>query len=150
MKMPKKEMIQMKLFQVHMEAQNIVKALASKAYIETLVICMMLITCVVPVYADTGSLLTDFTSQLQNIYSDLLPVVHVVALILGSAAGLVYMLSSDEKNAAAGKKWGTRIVIGWLIITILPYLLVKGRELFGSSVDSVGVDQLKTIKPGKH
>ena len=110
---------------------------------------LMALVCVcniMPVFAD--GLFDELATQLKNAYNSFIPIVNICALIFGGTAGIVFMMSSDENSAASAKRWPIRIAVGWIIISVFPFLLIKGREMLGSSATGTGADQLQDIKPG--
>ena len=101
---------------------------------------------IMPVFA--AGLFDELSTQLTNAYNSFIPIVNICALIFAAAAGIMYMLSSDEKVAAAAKRWLIRVAVGWLIVSVFPFILIKSREMLGSTATGTGADQLKSIKPG--
>ena len=46
------------------------------------------------------------------------------------------------------ERWLIRVAVGWLIVSVFPFILIKSREMLGSTATGTGADQLKSIKPG--
>ena len=142
----KKEAMQMKAFGLYCDAKDTVTAVCSKKSIMVMLMTAICICNIMPVFA--AGLFDELSTQLTNAYNSFIPIVNICALIFAAAAGIMYMLSSDEKVAAAAKRWLIRVAVGWLIVSVFPFILIKSREMLGSTATGTGADQLKNIKPG--
>lgn len=142
----KKEAMQMKAFGLYCDAKDTATAVCSKKSIMVMLMAAICICNIMPVFA--AGLFDELTTQLTNAYNSFIPIVNICALIFAAAAGIMYMLSSDEKVAAAAKRWLIRVAVGWLVVSVFPFILIKSREMLGSTATGTGADQLKSIKPG--
>lgn len=142
----KKEAMQMKAFSLCCSAKETMSSVFERKSIMIMLMALVCVCNIMPVFAD--GLFDELSTQLKNAYNSFIPIVNICALIFGGAAGIVFMMSSDEKSAASAKRWLIRIAVGWIIISVFPFLLIKGREMLGSSATGTGADQLQDIKPG--
>ena len=143
----KKETVCMRAFGLQCEAREAVSTAFSHANLKIMLMLAVLICNVMPVFAATG-LFDELATQLTSAYNSFIPIVNICALIFGGAAGIVYMMSSDDKTAGNAKRWLIRIAIGWIIVSVFPFLLIKSREMLGSTATGTSADDLKNIKPG--
>lgn len=118
-------------------------AMAKKSTQVYSAICMTLV-CASPVLADDDFFGT-LVDQLTNLYSSILPVINICALIMCAIAIAFWMLSNDQQSSRAGQQWAKRIFIGWLIIGVLPWAFIKGHELLGDEMTSGSLDAVKDI-----
>jgi len=145
----KKETMQLRVFSLQQELLGTFSKVFSKGYILITALMIVLIMNTVPVFATgNGTIFTDMATQLTKMYEDFLPVINICALILGGFAGLMFMFSSNEKTSQTAKSWLIRIGVGWIIISVFPYILIQGRNLLGSSATGKSANDIKQIKPG--
>lgn len=141
-----KETILFKAFVIQTEVLDTIRKIMSKRYIQFLLLAMMVITCFTPVFAT--DIFSDMATSLTEAYESFIPVVNICALIFAAIAGVAYMFPANEKGAETAKKWLWRIGIGWVIISVFPYILIQGRNLLGDSVKGKSINDIKDIKPG--
>ena len=121
----KKEAMQMKAFGLYCDAKDTVTAVCSKKSIMVMLMTAICICNIMPVFA--AGLFDELSTQLTNAYNSFIPIVNI---------------------SAAAKRWLIRVAVGWLIVSVFPFILIKSREMLGSTATGTGADQLKSIKPG--
>lgn len=142
----KKEAMQMKAYSLYCSAKETAASVFEKQSIMFMLMAVVYVCNIMPVFA--GGLFDELATQLTNAYNSFIPIVNICALIFGGAAGIVYMMSSEEKTASSAKRWLIRILIGWIIVSVFPFILIKGREMLGTTATGTGADELVKIKPG--
>lgn len=140
------EVMQMKAYSLYCSAKDTAASVFEKKSIIFMLMAVVCVCNIMPVFAD--GLFDELTAQLTSAYNSFIPIVNICALIFGGAAGIVFMMSSDEKTAGSAKRWLIRIAVGWLIVSVFPFILIKSREMLGDTATGTGADELKNIKPG--
>lgn len=139
--------MQMKAYSLYYSAKDTAASVFEKKSIIFMLMAVVCVCNIMPVFAD--GLFDELADQLTNAYNSFIPIVNICALIFGGAAGIVFMMSSDEKTAGSAKRWLIRIFFGWLVVSVFPFILIQGRKMLGESATGTGADELKSIKPGK-
>jgi len=142
----KKEAMQIKAYSLYCNAKETASSVFKKKSIMLMLMAIVCVCNIMPVFAD--GLFDELASQLTSVYESFIPIVNICALIFGGTAGIVFMMSSDEKTAASAKRWLIRIAIGWIIVSVFPFILIEGRKMVGPTATGTTADELKNIKPG--
>lgn len=138
--------MQMKAFSLYYGTREALESVFKRTGVMMMLMAIVFVCNVMPVFAD--GLFDDLASSLADAYNSFIPIVNICALIFGGAAGIAFMMSSDEKTAATAKRWLIRIGVGWIIVSVFPWLLIQGRKMLGTTATGTGADDLKNIKPG--
>lgn len=135
---------QMMLFELE---SSIKDALKSKIYRSCMLITTV-ITCAYPVFAatDNNNMFGEFVDQLMSLYNSMIPVINVCSLIFFVFAMALHYLTADPQKSKMWADVAKKVVIGFAIIIIAPWLLVKVKDLLGSSMTSKSITDVKNIK----
>lgn len=117
-------------------------------FIRSLMMLTVFLMSVTPVFASNGTLFGDLTVSLKDVYNELVPLINILALIFGLLAGGFWMFSPNTKHAETGKSWFFRVLVVWFCVSVFPWILISGRNLFGKTATGVSSDELIDIKPG--
>lgn len=136
---------QMKLFELESYIND---ALKSKAY-RLSAFGAAFIGCAYPVFAATNNnnnMFSEFVDQLVSLYNSMVPVINVCTLIFLVFAIAAHYLTSDPQKSKMWKDVAIKVVIGFAIIIIAPWILVKTKDFLGTSMTSKSITDVKNIK----
>ena len=99
-----------------------------------------------PIFA--GGLFEDLLTSLKDLFTDVRPVILVLAGIAFVIATAFWLLSKDEKKAGAAFDWMKRIAIGAVVVALAPWLLTQLIGLFGGTLTGGTIDELEQALDG--
>lgn len=134
---------QMKLFELESYIKD---ALKNKVY-RLSAFGTAFIGCAYPVFAAANdNMFSEFVDQLVSLYKSMVPVINVCTLIFLVFAIAAHYLTSDQQKSKMWKDVAIKVVIGFAIIIIAPWILVKTKDFLGTSMTSKSITDVKNIK----
>lgn len=133
----KKEAMQMKVFSLCCSAKETMSSVFERKSIMIMLMALVCVCNIMPVFAD--GLFDELATQLRNAYNSFIPIVNICALIFGGAAGIAFMMSSDEKSAASAKDGSSELLLAGL--SFLCFRLFSPREEKCSAVQQLELEQ---------
>ena len=97
---------------------------------------------VATVYADGQ--FSDLISSISKMYTDIRPVIFVLAAIALIICAAMWFLSKDAKRADEAFQWGKRIVIGVVVVAIAPWIIVTVVGLF-NGMSNKGLEDVENM-----
>lgn len=96
------------------------------------------VSMIVNTYA--GDTFKDLIDNLKNVYSDLIPVILVLAALALIVCAAIYLLSKNERRADEAFQWGKRILIGVAVIAVAPWLIQTIINALGDNMTGTELD----------
>ena len=125
------------------EFQSKANATVAKRNVRFCTMIMTTIMCISMVFA--ASTFDNLVSQIIKLYKDLLPVFNVCALLFFVIFVAIGFFSSDQQTSRFGQQAAKKVVIGWLLICMAPWLLTKAYELLGTDLVGKSAEDIKSI-----
>ena len=92
-----------------------------RLYALFLIICMLLMSTVPAFAADT--IWTKASDIMKNVYSQVLTVSTIAAVVTAAIALLMMNFSKNERNVQESRAWLKRIIITWAILNSLGFIM---------------------------
>lgn len=91
-----------------------------------------------------GGQFDDLINSISKMYTDLRPVIFVLAAIALVICAALWFLSKDSKRADEAFQWGKRILIGVVVVSIAPWLIVTIVGLF-NGMSNKGLEDVQNM-----
>ena len=108
-----------------------------------MLMALLMCSTFMPVMAD--DLLGTLLNKAEELYSKLVPLVIVIAVIALIICALFYFTSKDPRKADEAFQWGKRILFGALVVAIAPKLLIEIVKLFGDGMTGASLEDLEDL-----
>lgn len=82
----------------------------------------------------------DLIDNLKTVYSDIIPVILVIAALALVICAGIYLLSKNERRADEAFQWGKRILIGVAVVAIAPWLIQTVINALGDNMTGTELD----------
>lgn len=129
------------------ELQSKVNSPVNKKMVRFCTMLMTAVMCMSMVFATGTGTFDALIDQVVSLYTDLLPVFNVCALLFGVCFIAIGSFSSDPQTSRFGQQAAKKVVIGWLIICMFPWILTKAYKLLGG-LTNTSTDTIKNITNG--